>query len=256
MRNNVLVRNQNIRERYDEEIKKSAEDVDSIIERIAGEHNVGKFYVRSILKEQGVDLQRKTTYSRKNEKEIKARNEKITKMFEAKKSIEEIAEHFDLTTTRVRQITKGLIAKSVDYSGIVKEVQSKINKGVQYADIVEQYGKDMIKTLKTKAKLNVYQLVLKKQNDTIVKMFKDDKTPKAIADHFGLTRDSVYLILKKNGLASRMSKEEKEERDRTIYKLSRKKGFDIEEVATRYDITPTMVRIIIKTQSQTESQAA
>lgn len=249
MRSNVLVRNQSIRERYDKEIE-AGNEADSVIEKIAKDTKIGKFYIRSILKDQGIDIKRKTNYSRKNEGEIIDRNKKIVELFEAKKSIEEIADKFGITTTRVRQITKGLIAKSTDYSETVKQIQDQIDKGVHYIHLKEIYGADLLKTLKNKADFNVYQLTLKKQNDTIVKMFKSGKTPLEIAEWFDLTRDSVYLILKKNGHATRMSKEDKEKRDKAIFKMSRKKSFDIEEVANKYDITPTMVRIIIKGQSQ------
>ena len=204
MRFNVLVRNQKIKDHYDKESRNGKKNIDAIINDISSKHKIGKFYIRSILKEQGVDIKRKTNYDRKNSSSLEERNKKIKEMFSAEISIEHIAEKFNLTETRVRQITKGLIIKEIDFTSIIKEINLMIESGSTYENIVDRYGKETIKKLKIKAGFNVYQKALKRQNNLIVEMFKSGKTPLEISQHFYLNRDSVYIILKKQILTSRI----------------------------------------------------
>jgi len=246
MRTTVLTRNQTIREQYDKEIKAGG-DVEETIEKIAVENGVGKFYVRSILKEQGLDIKRKSNYNRKDAAEQINRNNDITEMLQNGKSVSAIAAKYDLTETRVRQITKGLIARNSDYTKERDEIEAMVVGGATYDEIVSRHGRDTIKSVKSKTGYNAYREVLKQQNDAIVQMFKSKIAPLDIADHFGLTRDSIYLILKRNGLTSRISKDDKKKRDRDILKLSKKK-IPIDEIASKYKLTSTMVRIIINNQ--------
>lgn len=244
MRTNVLERNQEIREQYDEQIK-AGNDVEATIEKIAKELRVGKFYVRTILKEQGLDIKRKSVYKRKNEQKLKQRDEEIRSMVKAGNSIEDIATKYKITSTRVRQIVRGLLVRNVDFSKEIAEIKKMVNTGLSYTAIVDRFGKDKLKTIKTKSGFNPYRAVLDKQNSTIVKLFNSGMPPLDIANMFGLVRDSVYHILKKKGLTPRMSKEQKAKRDKEIVALSKSK-VPVSDIAKKYDLSRAMVKIILK----------
>lgn len=244
MRTTVLVRNQEIRDQYDKEIN-AGNDVEETIKKIAKQLGVGKFYVRTILKEQGLDIKRKSVYNRKNEKALKERDENIKSMVRNGDSIEFIANKYAITETRVRQIAKGLIVRSVDFSKEIDDIKKMIKSGLSYTAIVDKHGKERLKVIKTKSGFNAYREVLDHQNSTIVKLFKSGMSPLDIANMFGLVRDSVYLILKKGGLTPRMSREQKAKRDKEIVALSKSK-VPVADIAKKYDLSQAMVKIILK----------
>jgi predicted DNA-binding protein YlxM (UPF0122 family) len=227
MRIDVLNRNTIIRNRYDKEIKNNGNNVEAAISKIAAETGIGKFYVRSILKDQGVDI-------------------RIKSMLRSGSSIQEISAKHGITETRVRQLTKGIINK--DYTKEIKDIRKMVRGGSTYDKIVSKYGRDRLRAIKTKGKFNVYQEVLRNQNSAIVKLFNKKVAPLDIAEKFGLTRDSIYGILKKNGLTSRISKEEKLKRDSEIKKLF-EEGVALKDIASRYSLTTTMVGIITNKKS-------
>jgi Mor family transcriptional regulator len=157
---NLLERNQAIKQAYLDGLA-AKKDSDSLIEEIAKSNSIGKFYVRSILKDQNVTIERKEQYSRKDEKQLLSRNQQIMDRFDEGDDPEVIAEKFGLTVTRIRQLLKGKIVKTSKLpklNHIKAEIESKVEDDVQYSEIVEEYGKSMIKQLRYNLDFNAFQV--------------------------------------------------------------------------------------------------
>lgn len=202
---NILDRNQSIKKAYLDGLD-AKRDSDALIEEIADSNKIGKFYVRSILKDQKVAIVRKEQYSRKDEEQLQTRNQQIMDRFDAGDEPEIIAEKFGLTVTRIRQLLKGKIVKSSKLpklNHIRAEIESKIEDDVPYLDIVEEYGKSMIKQLRYNLDFNVFQIARLHMRVNMVNLIKGKgvKSKKNLIEAFiyvcfnAETADEVKRIL-------------------------------------------------------------
>ena len=257
----ILERNQKIKEAYLKEIG-SGKDPDVVMDELAKSNDIGRFYVRTILKEQGIEIERKTEYERSDKDELVKRDSEIVELFNSEIDPEDIAKKFDLTTTRVRQILRSKLGKSFKAPKLknkLDEIKEALESGLPYDcsckknkienckcdTIVGRYGKNIIKQIKYNMGYNVFKKALEYKIKDMVKMAKSGKPPKDIANKHNVTLNYTYMILHDNGIRSKITKEDKTKRDKAIWEAKMKKGKSVEEIAEKHELTPTMVRIII-----------
>lgn len=241
----ILDRNQKIKEKYLKEVG-AGKDQDTIMDELAEKHVVGRFYIRTILKEQGIEIDRKTKYERSDKEELTVRDAEIVKLFNDEIDPEVIADQFDLTPTRVRQILRGKLGKAFKVPKLkikLDEIKKELDEGTSYDAIVAKYGKNVIKQIKYNLDFNIFKKALEYKIIDIVKMAKSGEPPKNIARKHSVTLNYTYMILHDNGIRSKITKEDKLKRDKKIFDASKKSS--IEDIAKENDLTPTMVRIII-----------
>jgi hypothetical protein len=255
-----LERNQGIKKIYLDEIKKG-KDHDSVMDAIALQYNIGRFYVRTILKEQGIEIERKTEYKRSDKDKLIKRDNEIVNLFKDEIDPDVIAKKFELTSTRVRQILRGKLGKSFKVPKLkikLDDIKKELADGVSYENIVEKHGKNIIKQIKYNLNFNVFKKALEYKIKDIVHLAKSGTPPKDIAVKHDVTLNYTYMILHDNGIRSKISKEAKQKRDQAIWE-SKKKGASIDDIAEANKLTPTMVRIIIseiKNKSKTKKEKA
>lgn len=250
----ILQRNKSIKEKYLIEIKLGKKS-DDVMDAISSEHDVGRFYIRTILKEQGVEIERKSEYNKHNKIKLVTRDAEIVDMFNKKINPDDISKKFMLTSTRVRQIlrAKGNLVKShkidvdktllANINETVEKIKKDLSSEIPYTEIVKKYGKDKIKEIKETVGFNVFKTALTLKIKNIVKLARGGVPPKEIAAKHSVTLNYTYMILHDNGIRYKISKSDKKKRDHNIFEESKKKTID--EIATKYKLTPTMIRIII-----------
>ena len=264
----ISVRNEDIKTTYLKETKKG-KDADSIIDDLLKKYDIGRFYIRSILKDHEIIIKPKTKYKSSNTD----RDDEIVKLFNADTDLSIISKQYDLTPTRISQILRGKLGKSFKKLSAtpkltlaLEEIKLELIEGIPYTcscktacsckTITNIHGKDLIKRINYALGYNVFQHALEYRIKDIVKMSKDGIPPKDIASKHNVTLNYTYLILHDNGIRSKISKEAKIKRDKKIWE-SKKKGIKIENIAKEHHITSTMVRIIlseIKTRKKNETE--
>ena len=259
-RMSVIERNQGIKEKYQESIE-SGKDSDAIMDELALSNGIGKFYIRTILKEQGIEIERKSEYDRSDREKLTTRDEEIIDMFKNENDPDDIAKKYELTPTRVRQIIRSKFGKfkvpDLKLNNTLEKIKHDLESRMQYDcsckrqkiqcecdTITKKYGKNIIKKIKYNLGYNVFKKSLEYKIKDMVKEAKSGVPPKDIADKHKVTLNYTYIILHDNGIRSKISKTEKSKRDAKILN-AKKKGKSIESIAELYDLTPTMVRIIL-----------
>jgi len=242
----ILSRNQEIKDGYLKAIKEE-KLLETIMDELAKEHAIGKFYIRTILKEQGIEISRKTEYDRSDRLELSTRDSEIVDLFNLEIDPDEIAAKFEITSTRVRQILRDKLGKSFKTPKLknkLDDIKKDLHDGMSYELIVDKYGKNIIKQIKYNLNFNVFKKSLEYKIKDIVKMSKSGKPPKDIAKKHSVTRDYVYTILHGNGIRSKISTDDKTKRDKIIVQ-AKKDGMNVDDIAKKHKLTSTMVRIIL-----------
>jgi Mor family transcriptional regulator len=261
----ILERNQEIKETYKKAIQ-GKETESAVMDRLAAQYGIGHFYVRSILKDQGIEIERKTEYDRSNKSK---RDDEIVKMFNDENNSADIAKKYKITMTRVSQILRAKLGKSFKKTSEAPKlkihldaIKKELVDGIPYScsckpktkcsclTIIGIHGKLIIKQINHNLKYNVFQKALEYKIKDMVKMSKEGIPPKEIAAKHDVTLNYAYMILHDNGIRSKISKEAKLKRDKKIWD-SKKRGTNIETIAKEHHITSTMVRIIISEKTKT-----
>ena len=148
-RTNILERNKNIAEEYDNGNGLS-------LEQLSNKHHFQIPYLRSILKEHGVTFPRKEKYSRSDQANLKERDDSIVQRFTKLESAQDIAADLSLSKTRVLQILKernAIVPKTAQLEEIQKladKIRKDIHSNVPYESV---YNKEKFcenKTCKNK----------------------------------------------------------------------------------------------------------
>lgn len=251
----VQERNHEIKKEYLKRIE-SGKDIDTVMDELAALHSIGRFYVRTILKEQGIEIERKTEYERSDKDKLIKRDDEIVELFKNETDPEIIAEKFELTSTRVRQILRAKLGKSFKVPKLklkLDEIKKELADGIPYDTIVEKHGKNIIKQIKYNLGFNVFKKALEYKIKDIVHLAKSGTPPKDIARKHDVTLNYTYMILHDNGIRSKISKEAKKKRDQAIFD-SKKKGESVDSIAEKNDLTPTMVRIILSEKKKKKKE--
>lgn len=248
IREEVLQRNQNIKEAYNQKILSGSRDIESILDDLSRDYFIVKYYIRSILKEQGIIIERKTEYERTDKNKLETRNLEIINLFNNEVDPEIIAEKFDITPTRVRQILRSKLGNTFKASynklnATLDSIKQDLTDGIPYKSIVKKYGKNIIKQINYNLKFNLFKESSSIKTKDIISMSKRGLPPKDIALKHNVTRNYIYIILHENGIRYNV-KDDKILRDKKIIK-QKKAGVAINEIASTHKITPTMVRIIL-----------
>ncbi len=249
----ILERNKKIKRKYLKETT-AGKDSDSVMDELAKQHDIGRFYIRTILKEEGIEIERKTEYERSDKEKLNKRDQDIIDLFNTEVDPDDIAKKFKLTPTRVRQILRAKLGKAFKVPKLklkLDEIKKELEQGVPYDNIVDKYGKNVIKQIKYNLGYNIFKKSLEYKIKDIVSMAKSGEPPKKIADKHRVTLNYTYMILHDNGIRSKISKDDKEKRDLKIFNASKKKSVD--EIAEEFELTPTMVRIIISKMKLTKT---
>jgi uncharacterized protein (DUF433 family) len=259
----VQERNLEIKNDYLKEIAEGKEH-DDVMDALSDKHGIGRFYVRTILKEQGIEIERKTEYERSDKVKLSKRDEDIVELFKQETEPSLIADKYEITETRVRQILRKKLGKTFKTPKLaaklakLEEIKVSIESGIPYDcsckkknteckcdTIVNKYGKNIIKQIKYNLGYNVFKKALEYKIKDIVRMAKKGSPPKDIAKKHIVTLNYTYMILHDNGIRSKISKEAKKKRDESILE-AKNKGQSIDLISENFNLTPTMIRIIIK----------
>lgn len=260
----VRERNLEIKKDYLNGIEEGKEHDDIMVE-ISAKHDIGKFYVRTILKEQGIEIERKTEYERSDKDKLIKRDDDIVSLFKEETDPSSIATKYKISETRVRQILRAKLGKTFKAPKLnlkLDEIKASIESGIQYDcackkectcdTIVNKYGKNTIKQIKYNLGFNIFKKSLEYKIRDIVRMAKNGTPTKDIATKHAVTLNYTYMILHDNGIRSKITQKDKLKRDTSIWK-SKQDGLKIDDIAEKHKLTPTMIRIIIsKMKKQTK----
>lgn len=245
MKKITVIRNKEIHTRYNVLAGEGMEYKDAVA-KLAKDNDIGESYVKNILKVHGV----KETSKNKDTKA--KRDGRIVEMYMNGKDHSEIAEAFDLTTTRVGQIIRGHLGKHAK-SGILEksleELKVDIREGMDHKAVQEKYGASLLRKIKANLGYNAFDAWMEKRNKDILALYNDKKNPKSaaeIADEYELTRDHVYGILHEFGVRSKPTRAEYRVRNESIVKAFKVDNKTSLEIAAEHDMTVTNVNIILK----------
>lgn len=240
MGKNTEKRNQQLVEEY------KASNGSVSVDELSDKYHIKVPYVKQILKNNGIEIGRKTKHSWKKKKVLQDRDTQIIEMYNNNVPVPKIAEDFNIGEERVNQILRAHLGnfRLENLFTIRDQIRAEIKEGASNKDIVAKYGLNTIKKLHYNLKFSPYKEVKEHVEESIVQMYENNFSPQEIADHVRQTRYWVYRILHKKGYKLRLSDEEKEERDREIIDLIINKNKDIKVVADQYGLTQSMVRYI------------
>lgn len=247
IREEILERNQKIKDSYNKKVSEGIKP-ETIMDELSKEHGVVKFYIRSILKEQGIIIERKTEYERTDKTKLDTRDTEIVELFNKDTDPDVIADKFNITPTRVRQILRSKLGKTFKASSHkltieLEAIKKDLKENLPYKSIVAKYGKNTIKQIKYNLGFNLFKESSSLKTKDIIEMANKGLPPKDIAAKHGVTRNYVYIILHDNGIRYNI-KDDKIARDKKII-AQKKSGKSVNEIAGLHKITPTMVRIIL-----------
>lgn len=242
MKKITVIRNKEIHERF-KSLKKNGMDDKTAVSTIAEEKNdIGKLYVRNILKECGIKVV--GTREKNNQ-----RDSEIIERYMAGKDHADISEEFGLTTTRIGQIIRaslGKYAKNSMLETTLVELKQDINKGMPHKDVQDKYGASTLRKIKCNLGYNAFDACLEKRNRDILVQYKEkSKSAAEIAKIFGLTRDHVYGILHESGIRTKPTKKQYKDRNKEILTAFHT-GKTSQEIAEEHEMTVTNVNIILK----------
>lgn len=227
---------------------------DTAIAQISSELEMDKLYVRSILRSRGLNIARKQKHARKDN--LTERDTIIMKLTEENKSPDEIAKHFGITPTRVRQVIRDNIdnLKHIRMERVLSEIKTDVKANVPYLDIRAKYGDKALREIKTNLGYNLFRTCQVRRDEEIVRMGKANHSATVVSKKFRLCKDYIYTIWHNNGIRKDVKEDltpaERAKRDANIYKKS--KSLKISELAKHFDLSDTMIRIIIAQQKEKE----
>lgn len=213
MKDETLNRNDNIYENYLERAKdvvQTERNQDKAIIFLSKKFGIGVHYIRNILKDKGVMMERKQTYNRKDKTLLKIRNADIIKKYKDDGlTPEQISESYDynIGAARIRQILKQEFTKQegVDYKtekektelcevGTTLELVKKdINEGMSHHDILDKYNHDMLNKIKTKLEYNIFGACLDVRNARVVSLFYNKTLPCSCEYFITEEQEKLYL---------------------------------------------------------------
>jgi DNA-binding NarL/FixJ family response regulator len=226
----------------------SVENYTEVVSQLSQKYGVPESRINRELKELGIS---KRTHGSKSDSRLMPkmeRNAKIIELYMAGKDPSTIALEVGLTHTRVGQIVREHLGKHVRNNSLeplLDEIKLDIESGMSHKDIMDKHGASVLRKIKSNLGFNVFDACVSKRNDEIYQEHKrSGKTAMELAEQYGLTRDHVYGILHKYGVRTKPTKQEYDERNRSIVELflAGKTSFDI---ALEYDMTVTNVNIIL-----------
>ena len=174
MKEVTLESNQMIYERYLVK-EKSTRGQDAIIRSLAAKFKIGEFYVRNILKQYGVEIARKESYDRKDKGAMLDRNSGMINMYNDGKNPDEIAFAFGISAARVRQILKATLGKDFKKAKVVSAlaaIKDDVASGMSHIDILQKYGKEVLRKVKVNFKYNVFKATRKNRDNEILRRYR------------------------------------------------------------------------------------
>lgn len=181
MKEETLERNQTIYENYlvDAKVltkKRNKLTQEDIIVALASKFSIGEFYIRNILKQYGVTINRKENYDRKDKEDLINRNASIVEKYNNEsKEPDEIAADFGISAARVRQVLKAAIGKNFKKTKIaatLELIKADVIAGKSHTEILTKYGKEMLRKVKVNFKYNVFKETKKLRNAEILRRYR------------------------------------------------------------------------------------
>lgn len=250
MRSKTTTRNSKIVKKY-EELKDTAEQ-SVVLDQLAEEFKLGKLYVKQILRSSGIEIERKDSGPHPSRNEhISDRDKNIIKKIESGSTPEEIGVEFNITPTRVRQIVRDNLPKFkiTKLERSLAEIKSDVYNGVKYEEIVSKYGEKTIRDIKSNLGYNLFKACRTRRDAMIVEMSNKGMIASKIGDKMGLSKDYVYTILHKHNVRKDTHKitdpKKRAARNKKIVEMYLNREMSIGAVAKKFDLTYTMVKLII-----------
>lgn len=269
-------RNKQIAARYAELVSADVSP-DDAIQKISDEQEIGKFYVRSILRAIGVRIDRKGQYDRKGN--LSDRDRQIIELAEKGETPEDIGSRFEITPTRVRQVVRDNVTdlKHVRIERTLSEIKNEVanyqemiksNENMKseenpdgidrtwktwYRGITSKYGEKTMREIKSNLGYNLFKESQRYRDENIVQMGKiGGFSAQYTADKHGLCKDYVYSIWHNNGVhkdkKKKLTPKERQQRDAKIREACKTKK--VGEVAKDFGLSYTMVKLINSDNAQ------
>lgn len=257
-------RNKQIAARYAELISADVSP-DDAIQKIADEQEIGKFYVRSILRAIGVRIDRKGQYDRKDN--LSDRDRQIIELAEKGETPEVIGDRFEITPTRVRQVVRDNVSdlkqvrlertlseiknEVMNYQELIKLNDDKTDRSWKkwYRSVIAKYGDKTMREIKSNLGYNLFKESQRYRDENIVLMGKQGFSAEETREKHGLCKDYIYAIWHDNGVhkdtKKKLTPEQRAERDKKIRKACKTRK--IGDVAKEFDLSYTMVKLIANT---------